>query len=410
MGKTLKISILTLCLFLYLAGSAFAQKTIELNVWMRTTAVLGAFNEFNDRMEKEGRNLRVNVNVVQLDTFTPAFSAALAAGEPIDLVSIDLVMVPFYSSKGAFHDITTKVEALPYKQHLNKAMLDLGKKDGRIFAVPNAADVSALLYNKKLFKEAGIAAPPKNWAEFEDIARKLTRKGRYGYAFSGADAGGLMFTVMPWAWANGGQWLSADGTKANLAHPKTVETMEWISGMIAEGVVPKGVVAYKWSDYQQAFAQERVGMVGGGNFWVDMFNQQGIDFGVVPFFDKNGTSKSAFVGGDLLGIPITSKHPDLAWEVIQFLLSKDVQVEVYAKAGRIPVRNDFVDNPYFNAEPKYKAFAEAARSGYVPYTTKYNELYNPYLVAMQKAMRDKQNVAKSLKQGSEKMQRILDRP
>ena len=41
---------------------------------------------------------------------------------------------------------------------------------GRIYALPMSADASVLLWNKKLFKQAGLDPEkgPTNWAEIED--------------------------------------------------------------------------------------------------------------------------------------------------------------------------------------------------------------------------------------------------
>ena len=39
---------------------------------------------------------------------------------------------------------------------------------GTLYGIPNEIDVYALNYNKALFKEAGIAAAPKTWAEFKE--------------------------------------------------------------------------------------------------------------------------------------------------------------------------------------------------------------------------------------------------
>ena len=49
-----------------------------------------------------------------------------------------------------------------------------------LYGVPNEIDVYALNYNKALFKEAGISAPPKTWDEFKAAAKKLTDKSKAG--------------------------------------------------------------------------------------------------------------------------------------------------------------------------------------------------------------------------------------
>ena len=53
--------------------------------------------------------------------------------------------------------------------------------DGKTYGVPQVTDSLALMYNKKLFADAGIAEPPKTWAEVEDGrpgAQVQDRRGR----------------------------------------------------------------------------------------------------------------------------------------------------------------------------------------------------------------------------------------
>lgn len=387
-----------------------SPKEGELSVWVRTQAVVPAFEAFNAKMKKEGRNVSVKVNVVTSDDFVPAFASALAANQPVDLVSVDLVMAPSFSSKDSFLDITALYNELPYKDQLNPGMAALGMHEGKVFAVPNANDASALLYNRKIFKQAGITNPPANWEEFRAAAKKVSQIGKLGYVFSGADAGGMMFTLMPWVWANGGEWLSTDGKKSKLDSPQTQEFMQLLVDMINDGSIPEGVTSYSWTDYQTAFQQERVAMVGGGSFWIKPFRDAGLDFGVVPFFSKDGSKVSTFTGGDLLAIPRTSRFPHLAWEVIQFMLSEEVQVGVHAKNGNIPVRKDFFDNQYFREEPRFKVIADATPFGQVPYTAKYFELYNPFQTGIQKILTRQSSPADALAETDAAMQKVIDRP
>src|SRR5690606_26158597 len=47
---------------------------------------------------------------------------------------------------------------------------------GKTYGVPEVTDTLSLLYNKKLFAEAGVQEPPKTWDEVETVAKKIERK------------------------------------------------------------------------------------------------------------------------------------------------------------------------------------------------------------------------------------------
>jgi multiple sugar transport system substrate-binding protein len=148
-----------------------------------------------------------------------------------------------------------------------------------------------------------------------------------------------------------------------------------------------------------------------GNFVVSDLNANfpDIDYGVAPIPGRAAGDISAFIGGDLIAIPQMSRYPDAAWEFVQYLLSDAVQVEVFARSGIIPVRSDLIDNPYFEAEPRYLVFGEAAQHGHVPFTTVYNELYSPFLAGMQDAFRRVKPVGQALEDAERAMQIVLDR-
>jgi multiple sugar transport system substrate-binding protein len=408
----MRTKLAVVALVMLLAGAiGFAQ---ELTVWVRSTALEPAFEAYNQQMEAEGRDIRVRFNLIDPEDFAARFTTALAAGAAPDVVSIDLVLVPYYNSIGAFLDVTDQLADLAYADALNRAMLRLGTWDERVYALPFAADVSALIFNRDMFEAAGLDpdAPPSTWAELVEHARQLTRDGVYGYGFSGGSAGGLMFTMMPYAWASGGTWVSEDGTTAALDHPTTVEAVQMFTDMIHEyGTTPPGVATYTYADFQDGFKQGRIAMITTGNFVVSDLNNNfpDIDFGVAPIPGKNPGEISAFIGGDLIAIPQTSRYPEAAWEFVQYLLSDAVQVDVFARSGIIPVRSDLVDNEFFRAEPRYLVFGEAAQHGHVPFTTVYNELYRPFLEGMQDAFRQAKPVEQALLDASEAMQVVLDR-
>ncbi len=59
-------------------------------------------------------------------------------------------------------------------------MVQAMKRDGQYMALPTAVRSLALFYNKRLFDEAGIDAPPTNLDELVDMAKKLTKRDGAG--------------------------------------------------------------------------------------------------------------------------------------------------------------------------------------------------------------------------------------
>jgi multiple sugar transport system substrate-binding protein len=366
-----------------------------------------------EKFNSQNKDITIKLTEIPSDSLPDQFSTALTANEAPDIISIDLVLVPYFSSIGAFTDIKDRFESLDFKDKFNQTMVHLGEWKGAQNALPFSADVSALVYNKGHFQEAGLdpERPPVTWQELRESASALTTGGRYGYVYSGGEPGGHMFTFMPYVWGNGGEFLNENGTKALIDGPEAVEALRFFVELTRKyDVTPPGVVAYLGDEADIAFSSGRASMVTTGNFAIDVLNTEApdLDFGVTLIPKNEGKQHSSFSGGELIAIPADSEYEEEAWEFIQFALSEEIQIDAWAKNGTIPVRSDFFDNEYFQKEPKYKVFAEALTVAECPYTTKYNELYNPLLVAMQNALRGKQSPEEAFSQAAARMNEILE--
>jgi multiple sugar transport system substrate-binding protein len=114
-----------------------------------------------------------------------------------------------------------------------------------------------------------------------------------------------------------------------------------------------------------------------------------MDFGIGLLPGVAPNSSASFIGGDLVVVPKGSKRVDDAVNFMKFLLSDEVQVEVYAKALNLTTRTDMVENKYFQAEPLVQDVAKALTVGRTPYTLTFFEQINspqgPWLKMLQRA-------------------------
>jgi len=67
-------------------------------------------------------------------------------------------------------------------------------------------------------------------------------------------------------------------------------------------------------------------------------------------------------------------------------------------------------NKYFAAEPKYAEFTKTLDVAIAPFTTKYNEMYDPMLEAIQNATTLKMTPEQAFKRATQTIDRILSQP
>lgn len=76
-------------------------------------------------------------------------------------------------------DLPEFFEPLGEYSELSKEYIGLEERmvEGKAYGIPTAVNFSGILYNKKVFADAGIATPPKTPAEFLDALKKIKEKG-----------------------------------------------------------------------------------------------------------------------------------------------------------------------------------------------------------------------------------------
>ena len=88
----------------------------------------------------------------------------------------------------------------------------------KIVGVPALVDNLAIVYNKQLFAEAGVAPPSPDWtwADFRAAAAKLTdpAKGQYGWLIPADGSEDTVWHYLPMLWEAGGDILSPDNETA----------------------------------------------------------------------------------------------------------------------------------------------------------------------------------------------------
>jgi multiple sugar transport system substrate-binding protein len=261
--------------------------------------------------------------------------------------------------------------------------------------VPLYADVSALFYNKDLFTKAGLDPdkPPTSQAEMRTYADKITASGGgvKGYYLPGNCAGCNIFTVGPLMWASGAKIEAKGPGDEPLTGDGVKQVLQFTRDMVKGGNVPPGARAENGETFHLQFGSGKVGMMGTGNFNITLARQQNpkMKFGIALLPGVAPNSSASFIGGDLVVVPKGSDRVADAVNFMKFLLSDEVQVEVYAKALNLTTREDMVENKYFKAEPLVQDVAKALTVGRTPYTTTFFEQINspqgPWLQMLQRA-------------------------
>jgi len=130
-----------------------------------------AYNAYISEYKKVAPNVTIDLQVLQTD-YPTVLKSRIAAGSIPDI---------FMTTAGGELKAYAEYSADLSNEPLASAMSESVKKDmtydGKLMGVPLVMDSFPLIYNKKLFAEAGITELPKTLAELEEVCKQLESKG-----------------------------------------------------------------------------------------------------------------------------------------------------------------------------------------------------------------------------------------
>ena len=168
-----------------------------------------------------------DIDVVTHDAFPcqdpKTFDAKLAGGQMEDVFYTYFTDAKHVVDINQAADLTPYIKELKSYDTLQKQLRDIYTVDGKIYGIPRTGYSMGLIYNRKLFQQAGLDPDkaPTTWAEVRADAKKIAAlgNGTIGYAdYSAQNQGGWHFTAE--MYSQGGDVVSADGKKAAVDTPQ----------------------------------------------------------------------------------------------------------------------------------------------------------------------------------------------
>ncbi|MBE3575462.1 MAG: extracellular solute-binding protein [Firmicutes bacterium] len=370
LAKTVALGATALLLLAFFMAPAAAAAKVTLTFWhtynTQSPEEKVLLEEVIPAFEKEHPDIRIQAQGIPYPDFHQKLITSVAGGIVPDVVRMDIIWTPEFARMGAL----VQVDRLPGFEAIAKGAfpgpLATCAWQGHYYGVPLDTNTQVILYNKKLFREAGIQEPPKTFAEFAEVARKLTKKDasgktvQWGFALPGPWA----WYFLPWVWSNGGAITDAKITRATgyLNGPRTVEALDFLINLYKEGVLAP-TIAQSGLDSWTGLGQGKYAMTQDGPWAFPSLKAQypNLEIGSFLFPAGAGGKSRSVVGGENLVIFKGSKHPKEAWEFARFMLSMKAQMEM-ATTGQMPVLKAAIQEPYMQNHPYYGIYLEQLKT------------------------------------------------
>lgn len=303
------------------------------------------------------------------------------------------------------------------------ALIQLASWKGTLYSMPMEATNLALLYNKDMFKKAGLdpEKPPKDWNELYEYSKKLTFDSNNDgnldqigffvpvYPAAGPQYGWMIWNFLPFLWQAGGYVVTEDQSKVIYNSEAGVEALNLWKNLYND--MKLNVFT---TDYDIAFASKRLAMAIDGPWNLPRFEEllKNVDWAFAPL--PAGPEKQAtIIGGEYLGIFKQSKNPDAAWKFLKWMIQPEVQAFWAMKSGYLPIRNAAIQVPefqeYLEENPNFKAFVDQLEYAQAQRPIDYGalEVSRHIAEAIEKATLGKMNSKKALDQSAAKSNKVL---
>ena len=247
------------------------------------------------------------------------------------------------------------------------------KVDDNIYLAPFFGNVTVMLYNKQLIADAGYT--PEDITTFEDlmvIAQKTKDAGKTGFLIRGGSADNIVSDFIPHLLVHGG-WVIDENNQPTVDTPEFKAAMqEYLDLYALGGTMDKDDIVAAIDGGTAALGQAWPG-------WYVPTADTAANYTVIPtkLNDSDTAKNTSMYGVWCIGIPNNAPHKDLALELLEYVMSPEVQL-ASIEVGGVPCRTSCLLNEDVLATyPQYETVCAALQTGvYRPVIAEWTQFTN----------------------------------
>ena len=283
--------------------------------------------QYLDEYSKLNPNIEFEIQVIAYNDYADKLKILSDSGMSPDIYQIYSPWGVSYVQEGILDKPPKDLIEDIKKNYISTAGATI---NGEIWGIPTEINDYSLLYNKNLFREAGVVDAkgrpdyPKTWNDLVSKAIKLTKKDgdgnitQYGIAFLKGNDWQVVDPFLSLLFSNGGKYLSDDYKKALFNSPQGVAALEAELELFEKGATDtngnffdfgKGkvamVIAPPWTKagFKASFGDSFESTVGVAPF---------------PYLTKPAVLQYSW----FMGVMSKSQHKEEAWKFLKWFSSE----------------------------------------------------------------------------------------
>ena len=358
-----KVFLVCVLLVIAFASVSASAQHIKLTLWGGYPEMAPFYKQVIEDYQKENPNVEISFLTHPLREHEQKLSATIPSNTAADIIETTSYTMRKFIEAGLLNPNPDNIDAFLKSGVFDQFYVNDLTIDGKTYGLPLFQGRQVMFWNKAMFREAGLPGAPTTWDEVIEYSQKLAKYDANGNLVRAGislrkSGGGSGVAEKWWFWlypAGGtiveevapGKWRNGYNNEAGL------EALKLYIDLLHK---------YKVDSYQvkadaEGFALETHAMFTRESWVVGHMQQYApdveYDTAPLPVHNRGGTICNLVN----MYVTKTCKHPDVAWDFLQFMFQPKYQKLLLAEVGWFPcLAADYEE--IFQAVPQYRAFMD----------------------------------------------------
>jgi ABC-type glycerol-3-phosphate transport system substrate-binding protein len=344
-----------------------ALPPFEMKVWFADDYYNQApITDLITEFQKAYPNIKIKLDHAEWDAMKDKVKQAVKSGNPPDVVHQHSFVLAAQGYAEPLDDLWRQWGGNRIGQFFPGAVEEVSWQ-ASLYGMPLDINAMFLMYNKTMFKDAGLPEPNANYTytKLLEDAKKLTKADGSVYGIGIHNA----------PWNTYGLIRSVEGklldqvpgqpVSVQLASDQNIQLLGLLSDMVNKyKVSPMPPLSGRY-DLVDLFNQRKIAMFFTGPWDLTRVQQEGPpglynEVGTAPMprgFDGKARPGSVQGGGSLF-VPKGSKNKEAAFEFMKWSVSPKYQLRLALEMGRYPVLKELYRNQFFTNQPLLQPYLD----------------------------------------------------
>ncbi|MBL0385068.1 extracellular solute-binding protein [Tumebacillus sp. ITR2] len=391
------------------SSSDSASGTQTINAWIMGDGTWKDFySKLADQFHQENPDIQVKLDFIPWDQGHDKLITAAASDAGPDVTTDGGRWTTELAVMGALEPLDDFLNDT-YKKDFVDAAWETTQWKGRTWGIPQGFTTTALFYRTDWLQQAGYDHPPKNWAEFEDLAKKMTHNHHYGFALVGDNSMDTTMFWTPFLWQNGGELLSKDLKKATFNSYAGIQALQFYVDLYRKDhAAPDSALSTKRNDANKLFTNGIAGMTTTGPWFFSEIKRDKPDlpFAVAPY--PVGKQAATLATTDHIVMLKSAKNKQACWKWIDFVTNPQNSQAWNQTIGFIPYRKSGLAALANTSDPNFKVLLNEVQNAHAyPTLPDWPQIDDEIANAVQTALAGKKAPKEALDDAAKKVDEIL---